>query len=467
MRLRTRLALVLATTTSLLLASAFGITFVYFKHGQERQFDVALLARARLEVEETQRAGGRFLHIEQEPTGSGSELERLVKYGAVYREDGSLLDATPTFAGHPPELAALKIDSRVEPGVRRVEFPFRGEVLRGVVIRFNHPDHPRALLLLAAPRGELDADTRQLLEVMLGAAVASTLFTLLLGWFLGVRMSRGIESLALVTRRVSKGELSARAEPRASSDDEVRQLGADLNQMIERTSELLTAERRFASNAAHELRSPLSALRGELELALRRPRDNDQYKAAISESLESTERLVVLSEDLLALARAGSGSTRSDPETVPVADMVADAVRASLARAEHSRNVTVDVPSDLKLSGRRNDLTRMLRNLIDNAVQHAPEGTEVIVSCRPARGGEHGSELVVQDSGPGVPDDLRSRIFEPFVRGALEREHSGAGLGLAIAREIALAHGGDLYLEDSHPPTRFVVRLPALRAATP
>lgn len=458
MRLRTRLALVFATTTSLVVASAFGSTFVSFKHAQEHQFDHALMARAELEAEEARLTGGRLLHIEQEPIGSGTELERLVKYGAIYRPDGTLLDSTSTFAGDAPSLQALGIEPGAEPPARLLDFVFRGERLRAVVLKLNRPDRDAALLLLAAPRGDLEADTTHLLEAMLAVLVASTILSTLLGWFLGVRMSRGIEALAGVARRVSKGELSARSKIAPDADEEVIELGNDLNQMIARTSELLTSERRFVSNAAHELRSPLTALRGELELALRRPRSVEEYKNAIQESLDSTERLVVLAEDLLALARAGTQNAfRNQPEEAPLIRIVEEAMRVSLGRAEHPRKVVLRIPDDLRVTARRAELVRILRNLIDNAVAHAPQDTEVFVS---AQAGSDGSlELSVDDYGKGVSDDVRNKIFEPFVRGEAERERSGAGLGLAIAREIARSHGGELLLAAGNNPTRFTLRL--------
>jgi len=458
MRLRTRLALVFATTTSLVVASAFGSTFVSFKRAQEHQFDHALMARAELEADEARRAGGRLLHIEQEPIGSGSELERLVKYGAIYRADGTLLDSTSTFAGDAPGLQALGIHPGTEPPARLLDFEFRGERLRAVVLKLNRPDRDAALLLLAAPRGDLENDTTHLLEAMFAVLVASTILSTLLGWFLGVRMSRGIESLASVARRVSKGELSARSNVAPDADDEVIELGNDLNQMIARTSELLTSERRFVSNAAHELRSPLTALRGELELALRRPRTGDEYKHAIQESLDSTERLVGLAEDLLALARAGShAAARAQPQESAVRAIVEEAVRVSLGRAEHPRNVVLRIPEELRFNVRATDLTRMLRNLIDNAVAHAPQDSEVIVTAQP--GADGALELTVDDYGEGIPDELRDKIFEPFFRGDAERERSGAGLGLAIAREMARSHGGDLVLAAGRSPTRFVLRI--------
>ena len=299
-----------------------------------------------------------------------------------------------------------------------------------------------------------------MLQVMAAVLAAAAALALLTGYWLGVRMSRGIEGVAAVARRVSEGELGARVASRSvGSDDEVKMLAVALNQMIDRMGDLLNAERRFVSHAAHELRSPLTALRGELELALRRPRPVEDYRTAIQESLESTNRLVVLAEDLLALARVGTKSGVTEEAPTPLREVVEEAVRASLARAEARRTVDVDVDDDLLVNGRKADLARMIRNLIDNAVAHAPEGTSVRVTGRRQDPPSERILVTVEDSGPGVPEDLRPRIFEPFFRGDVERERSGAGLGLAIAKEIARAQGGDLRLDDSASCTRFVATL--------
>lgn len=463
MRLRHRLALVFASATSLTLAGAFGLAFGFFRHTQHRQLDYALAARADIEAEETMRRGGERLHIEQEPTGSGTELESLVKYGAIYREDGRVLDATPTFKGEPPSLAALGFRPESAGTRQSVDFPFRGEPLRGVIVRLGPAQQHGPVLLLAAPRGELDSDTRQSLEVMGSVLVAAALLALVLGWRLGVRMSRGIEAITDVSRRVSQGELHARVEhARVGGDDEVKALAIDLNRMIDRISELIAHERRFVSNAAHELRSPLTSVRGELELALRRPRDPEQYRAAIEEALESTNRLVTLAEDLLALARTGvaAGAPGEAPQA-ELAAVVDEAVRASTLRAEHRRSIDVTVPAGLVVQGKASDLTRMLRNLIDNALAHAPSDTTVRVQARQPDAERSEVLVTVEDAGPGVPAELGERIFEPFVRGDAERSTPGAGLGLAIAREIARANGGDVVLEAGPGATRFVARVAA------
>jgi two-component system OmpR family sensor kinase len=214
--------------------------------------------------------------------------------------------------------------------------------------------------------------------------------------------------------------------------------------MIDRLGTLVASQQRFIAHAAHELRSPLTTLYGELSHALRKDRDAATYRQTIEEALDATRKIKVLTEDLLALARLGSSGDEPS-EKVLVRDLADAAAKAVAAEAEE-REVQIEVQvADVMVSGRRLDLERMLRNVLENAVRHSPRSGMVGISTR-----VRGSAVIVQvsDAGPGVPEADRERIFEPFYRGAAERaaDVPGAGLGLAIAREIGRMHGGDVRL---------------------
>lgn len=453
MRLWQRLALAFSGLTTLAMLLAFSVTLVVFKRTQERGLDEELFERAATEAAEVALLGGRSLNIEQAPSDASSNLVQLVKYGALFSASGALITHTVTFGDRTPSLAALGYFVDRALPFRGFDFAFGGQILRGVLVRV-HAESPE-LLLLAAPRDDLDSDVLYLLRVMAVVFGAVVLASAGAGLWLGVRLTRGIEGIAQVARRVSEGELGARVDAlHLGSDSEIVRLGGDLNQMITRTQALLEAERRFVSNAAHELRSPLSALRGELELALRHPRSIDAYQAAIAEALEDTNRLASLAEELLTLARVSLVRAETSFETRALVD---EAIAASAAR--HAAAVTVDVVA-AKVRGQASALVRLLRNLIDNAAAHAPDGTPVRIRVE---AGESHVRFVVEDDGPGVEETIRQRLFEPFARGSHEREASGAGLGLAIARDIARAHGGDLVLESAQLPTRFVATLPRIR----
>jgi two-component system sensor histidine kinase MprB len=173
--------------------------------------------------------------------------------------------------------------------------------------------------------------------------------------------------------------------------------------------------------------------------------------------LDSARDLQTLAEDLLDLAR-----TRMSPAPAnvlcDVADAVDKAVRSGAGHAAEQRglHLLIDVPR-ARVRGRLADLSRLFRNLLDNAVEHAPHGTEIRVHARQL---DRLIEVSVEDQGPGIPAAMTARLFEPFFRGGEERSRSGAGLGLAIAREIAEKAGGALALDSANEPTRFLARLP-------
>jgi two-component system heavy metal sensor histidine kinase CusS len=321
--------------------------------------------------------------------------------------------------------------------------------------------------LLAAPRFDLDADAAFLTRAMLLVWLVAVGWAMLVTTWIVRRLTRGHESIAEVARRVAKGDLSARIPDRASGP-EMAQLAHDVNRMIERLSSLLTSQKEFIAHAAHELRSPLTALYGELSHALRRLRDAESYQHSIEEALDSTRRLKLLAEELLTLARLDA-TVDAARETVEPSRILQGAVR-SVARCAEERGVAIVVEGETSarpIRGRAQDLERLFRNLLENAIRHSPPGGSIKVLLVDEPGGPF---ITVSDEGSGVKDADRDLIFEPFYRGSATRadDESGVGLGLAIARRIARAHGGDISLaapggalagSGAAPGAQFIVRL--------
>lgn len=455
MSFRGRFAVAVSAVTLVTLGGAFTAVSLAVNRAQERQLDAALLAEAREEAREGAALGGDELAISDRPGPAANDVGPLTKYGAIYDADGRVLAATPTFHGAPPRFDALEAARE-----RCFDLWFAGEHLRGVLTPM--PGHPTRVLFLAAPRADLDGDEAFLARAMLSVFAVAVAWTAAIATWIVRRLTREHAAIALVARRVAAGDLSARVGSR-SRDPEIKQLAGDVDDMIERLGALVTSQQRFIAHAAHELRSPLTTLYGELSHALRRPRDADAYREAIEAALEAARRLKLMAEDLLALARQGTES--AEPyEPLDLAEVV-HAATESVAWDARERGVLVheECVGAGRCEGRPRDLERLVRNLIENAVRHSRGGGRVVVTTR-ARG-EH-VEVVVADEGPGVADQERERIFEPFYRGATERAGAdpGAGLGLAIAREIARAHGGELRLVGGPadgPGATFLLALPA------
>jgi two-component system heavy metal sensor histidine kinase CusS len=321
------------------------------------------------------------------------------------------------------------------------------------------PGHAGAVLFLGAPRFDLDRDAAFLRRAALLVLAAAALWSAVVASWIVRRFTKGHQAVVAVARQVAAGDLSARVSETAR-DAEMAQLARDVNSMIDRLSALLSSQQDFIAHAAHELRSPLTLLYGELTFALRRPRDDAAYREVIQEALDSARRLKNLAEDLLTLARVGASPEPAGAE-VSARKIVEESLRTVAAEAA-LRDVGLRVDGQSRaICGRPYDLERLFRNLLENAVRHSPKGGTV-----EARIGDHGGDVIVAigDDGPGIDDSLRERIFEPFYRGPRESAENlpGAGLGLAIARTIARSHGGDVTLDASAPRgARFVVRLSA------
>ncbi len=271
-------------------------------------------------------------------------------------------------------------------------------------------------------------------------------------WFLVGSALRPVAALRRGAEEITTTQPAARL-PVPVADDEVRRLAVTLNDMLGRLERSGARQRSFVADAAHELRSPLTAIRAQLEVGRAHPRDTDWEQTA-ADALADVERISRLVDDLLVLARIEDGGPRRSPAPVDLAQVVDD-VTARAATDVVLRRVGDDSVSML---GDVDAVTRIVANLVDNAARHAR--SEVTVDVR--RNGADGTVLTVTDDGPGIPAEHRETVFERFTRldDARSRDAGGAGLGLSIVRELVRAQGGDVRLEDNAPGLRAVVRLP-------
>ena len=282
------------------------------------------------------------------------------------------------------------------------------------------------------------------------------------GWFLARRSLSPVVAMADRARRIGVENLSERL-PVANPRDELGHLAETFNELLGRLEASLLQQRRFMADASHELRTPVTTTRTAAAVALQqRHRDEADYRDTLKIVEEQAARLSRVVDDLFTLARADSGSFPVRATPMYLDEVVDEVVRAARVVAA-TRNVTVEstvVPS-AAFTGDEELTRRMIANLVDNAVRHTPDGSAVRVELDETDGG---FAIAVKDQGTGVPAEIRAQIFERFFRGDVARRSAvqdGAGLGLALARWIARAHGGDVVLARSSPSgSTFVISLP-------
>jgi two-component system heavy metal sensor histidine kinase CusS len=432
---RSRLVAAVSAMTFITLGVAFVAVSVAVNHAQERRLDEALLEEAEQDAKRVATQQGEKLVISDMPMPAANDVGPLTKYGAIYERDGSVHAKTSSFGNDVPPLSAVQRAARSP-----FDFWHGREHLRGVIVPL--PGTADQVLLVAAQRIELDGDAAFLRRAMTVAFVMAVFWAGLVANWIVKRLTRDHQKIAEVAQRVAAGDLSARVEPH-SGDPELAKLGRNIDEMIGRLEVLVESQQRFIALAAHELRMPLTTLYGELALALRRSRDAESYRSAINEALDSTRKLKHLADDLLSLARIGA--ERMGASVTSIRDVVQAAESQVMAQAK-SRGIELTISGDDRaVVGDAGDLERLVRNLLENAVRHSPEGGRIGIEIATVA---DRVTVAVSDEGPGIAPEEREKIFEPFYRGHgdAERSSDGAGLGLAIVRQIARAHGADVVL---------------------
>jgi signal transduction histidine kinase len=272
-------------------------------------------------------------------------------------------------------------------------------------------------------------------------------------WVLVGRALRPVEAIRAEVADISGRALDRRV-PVPPRRDEIGRLASTMNEMLDRLQAASERQRKFVADASHELQSPIAALRTQLEVAIAQPATTD-WAATSSDLLAESRHMERLVRDLLFLARSDGEESVRRIEPVDLDDIVLE--EATRLRSTAQVRVDASGVSAAPLSGNRDELTRLVRNLLENAEHHAESRVRIRLSAE-------GREIIlmVEDDGPGVPPAERERIFQRFTRldEARSRNNGGTGLGLAIVKEITERHGGTVCVENAAPGARFAVRLP-------
>jgi two-component system heavy metal sensor histidine kinase CusS len=263
----------------------------------------------------------------------------------------------------------------------------------------------------------------------------------LLAWRLSLRLLAPVHRIADTAVRIGGGRFDERIDTAGMPDDDMRHLGDSINAAFDRYASAVRRLQRFSGDASHQLRTPMAAIRATGEVVVSRPRDGEDYRAAIQDMLSELDRLSFTVEQLLQLSRLESGALRSrftpwDPAGVirQCAQLYAPLCEEAGIELECSAGAGMTVSGIEGLAG------ELLGNLLDNAIRHTPRGGTIRVGVRRA---EDSALFYVHDGGPGIPAEYAEAVFERFSQVPGSRQ-GRAGLGLALAADIAAVHGGTL-----------------------
>lgn len=343
-----------------------------------------------------------------------------------------------------------------------------GEI--GHATRFSESDRERvryvavpaaegAVIRLGVPIGEIDETVAEIRRQLGVGALGSLAAAFALAAFVAVSLTRRLRAARQIAEQIAAGDYEVQdAHP---STDEVGILTRTLVDAAAQLEETEARRREFLANVAHEIRTPVTSIRGYAETLKDSETDADTRNEFLGTIHRNSVRIARLVEDLLELEAIQAGEGRSlDRDRVEIAHIAQAVVRTVEGRAEQELDIELDVPDDVTATADADAIERVLLNLIDNAVRHGGEKVQVRVRAR--RRGER-TVVTVRDNGPGIPEQQRTRIFERFQRvdTAASRDATGSGLGLAISRDLAQAMAGSLALTHTDEPgASFTLELP-------
>jgi two-component system OmpR family sensor kinase len=405
--------------------------------------------------------GDRGVHMHPFDEPSLVNARHAQKHVQILTSDGDVVEASPTLEGHARLVSAETLRATVGGDAPTVDVLLDGAPGRAVAVRAEKDGHVY-VFVVAVPLAPVEASLASLARALVVAGICALAATALVGYRLAASALRPVDVIIDRARTIGREHLGTRlGDP--GTGDELARLTSVLDEMLERLYGAIESHERFAADASHELRSPLAALRGQIEVTLRRTRTSDEYRAVLGSCLEEVDRLTRLAADLLELARADAGRLELDMEEVELAP-VAETVVRQLGPEAVARGLRVEtlVPPGFAVIADEGRLRRALFNLVDNAIECARrDGGTVTIAAGDAGGTPW---IEVRDDGVGMNEEQRLRAFERFWRGDAARSarREGTGLGLAICREIARAHGGDVEVR-SQPGkgSTFRITLPA------
>lgn len=472
---RTRLTWSLLSLAIALLTVASSAIYLGVRHALFTNLDSSLLTLSRTEASSVEDSPGGRVHVHDAPplfAGSGTPSE---KFAQIRAADGRLLAKTANLPGADQLLTATGLEAKALAGTASFStLHHHARVLRGIYYPLPGGEGGARVLVVAVPLEPVQDSLNTLLLVLGATLILGGGAAALAAQQVAQYLTRPLELIADAAREIGLEHLQTRI-PAVAVDSELQAVELALNQMLSRLEQafetqrqlgesqgqLVEAQRRFIADASHELRSPLTNLRGTVEVALRRQRAPAEYQEVLSTALAEIERLSRLVEELLLLSRADAGRLRLELAPCALGSLAEAAVRLCAARAEAAGvHLVLEAPQPVTTTGDGDRLREVIDNLLDNAIRHGTRGSTVTVRVFSDMGT---ACLEVIDQGPGLSLEEQRQVFDRFFRADVSRDrHSGGlGLGLSIARAIVEAHGGSLMVTSAPGAgATFAMRVP-------
>jgi heavy metal sensor kinase len=393
--------------------------------------------------------------IARQETQAGGENARLIRLLSRFGTEFSVSDRAYWREIGVDSEAIRRLVTNGQPVFETVGMPQGNDSLRiiygtigpGIIMQLGQSLAPQVELVQAFQR--IFGTT---MAVVIGLAA-------LIGWFLARRALSGVGGIAQTARRITQGDLAIRA-PVSRRGDEIDQLAGNINHMLDRILDLITGIREMSDNIAHDLKSPVTRIRGLAEVTLTTADDREEYETMAASTIEECDRLLDMINTMLVISRAEAGVQVLQWQRIDIVGILRDAGRLFETTArDKDLQVSITASGAHHIVGDERMLQRMVANLLDNAIRYTPRGGRIDVAVQPLPSGD--MEMVFQDTGIGIRGEDLPRIFERFYRCDPSRSASGTGLGLSLAQAIVQAHGGKITARSAvGQGSTFSVRLP-------
>ncbi len=446
---RYRLTLIYFSVTLVLILLLASSVYIFVKRGMIKSVDALLLAEARVAAAEGISGNG------------GREIGKVMikKAGDEYLQISNIggeISITSMNSGEQGWPADMDLVGKAFDGVYSFDtVTFRGEPYR---ILYFPVDEARILRLGYSLR-EIDDQLRELRTIFYLFLPFMLIIVAVVGYNIAGKAIQPVVRLTETAEKIRKGDLRERIRI-DSPGLEIGNLAGVFNDMLDSIQKHVEGHKRFTSDVSHEIRSPLTALKGSIEVALRRKRTPDEYEEILKKNLYEVNRLHKISDNLLLLARADHNIIELRKSWVDINELLGLIVERYKDKiVEKSLEVMEEYQEPLEFLSDKDLLDEALSNLFDNAVKYTPEHGSVRLKTEQSL---NGINISIHDTGPGIPEKDRNKVFERFYRVDKTRSRlsGGSGLGLAITKWIIETHGGRITVENDNGGALFRINLP-------